>query len=104
MGLTLFIHAGLLVVVVLMGFRVYETLNPKPVFCSRGLAAFPVVMHTKQPGSTHPPHNLDSVPVLATSSATQCTSARHVIYHTVYRFLPCQPPPDVPVIPTSSAT
>jgi hypothetical protein len=31
-----------------------------------------------------PPHN---VPVLATSSTTECTGVRHVIHHVLYRFI-----------------
>jgi hypothetical protein len=69
----------------------------------------------------HPPR---SVPVLATSSTTQCTSARdvtrisvlatsftaqctgarHVIHDTVYRCWPHHPPRSVPVLATSSTS
>ena len=48
-----------------------------------------------------PPH---SVLVLATSSTTWCTGARHVIHHVVYRCSPRHPPHGVPVLATSSTT
>ena len=49
----------------------------------------------------HPPH---TVPVLATSSTTHCTGARHVIHHILYRCSPHHPPHSVPVFSTSSTT
>ena len=42
--------------------------------------------------------------VLASSSTTYCTRARHVIHHTVYRCSPRHPPHSVPVLATSSTT
>ena len=45
-----------------------------------------------------------SVKVLATSSTTWCTSARHVIQHMVYQCSPRHPPHGVPVLAASSTT
>jgi hypothetical protein len=58
-------------------------------------------LHSAPVHAHRPPHN---VPVHATSSTAQCTGARHVVHHIVYRCTPRRPPHSVPVHATLSTT
>jgi hypothetical protein len=55
-------------------------------------------------GGARPPAQPHTVPVLTTSSSAQCTGARRVIHHTVYRCSPRHSLHSAPVLATSSTT